>query len=52
MSKADDIGAKGFIAIVALLAICAAIDLAWNEHVYGDWKCAFASCRKVTVEPR
>lgn len=25
--------------------------LAWNQHAYGDWECAFKQCRVVKVVP-
>ena len=41
----------GVIATVILLSIftiVVVVDIAWSAYVYGDWKCAFAECRKVT----
>jgi hypothetical protein len=34
------------IVIIGLVASAFA-DCAWNEHVYGDWTCAWSKCIRV-----
>jgi hypothetical protein len=33
--------------IITILVGIIGIEVLWNQYVYGDWKCAFAHCRKV-----
>lgn len=37
-----------FVGVVLMLVLVSG-DLAWNQYVYGDWRCAWAQCRKVEV---
>ncbi len=33
--------------LVMVVALFFGVQVAWSAYVYGDWKCAFAECRKV-----
>ena len=39
--------AMALLIVIGLLVIAG--DVAWNQWVYGDWRCAWAHCRKVEV---
>ena len=34
--------------LIAIGVTCATVGIAWNQYVYGDWRCAFARCVKVS----
>ena len=36
-----------WVIILTLLGGFAGVAALWNQYIYGDWKCAFAHCRKV-----
>ncbi len=42
------LGVIATLILLSIFAIVIVVDLAWSAYVYGDWKCAFAECRKVT----
>ena len=37
------------VALVVLALLLLGADAAWNQWVYGDWRCAWAHCRKVEI---
>ena len=47
MKRDDDLTGAGAIALLVLVVLCCALDACWNQHVYGDWTCAWSKCVRV-----